>query len=276
LGVQLKAARERAGLSRDDVCERQGISKSGLGRWETGRGGIRVVDLRALLDLYGISDPAERAELETLAREGKQRGWWTPYTTSVRPTFATFLGLEAEAASLSEYTATIIPGLLQTDRYMRAVMASAVPQLDDATIERRIEVRKKRQAEMMSREYPAHFVIDDACLYRSIGGREVMAEQLAHIIDTARTRRITVQIIPFAVGAHASILGSFAVLTFNEMPPLACVEMLGGDLYADGADSLLYSSHFDKLREAALPEPLSVSHMHTIREDVHHAYESVA
>lgn len=242
-----------------------------LRRWELGQASIRTGDLRSLLDLYEVSAD-QRAELETLAREARQPGWWTPYTSAVRPTYATFLGLEAEAASLMDYSAMVVPGLLQTDRYMRAVMNAAVPVLDDATIEKRIEIRRKRQAEMMARSYPCHFVIDEACLHRQVGSAEIMNEQLQHIIETARgSRRITVQVISFRIGAHASIMGSFAVLAFDDMPSVAFVELLGGDLYADGPDSVQYTQHFDKLREGALPEPLALSLVDEIRKDVHHA-----
>lgn len=248
------------------------IEKDGrtLRRWELAQATIRTGDLRSLLDVYDV--PAdERAELETLAREGRQPGWWTPYTSAVRPTFATFLGLEAEAASLMEYSAMVVPGLLQTDRYMRAVMNAAVPVLDDETIEKRIEIRRKRQAEMMARSYPCHFVIDEAVLHRQVGSAEIMNEQLQHIAETARSRRITVQVISFRIGAHASVMGSFSVLAFDDMPSVAFVELLGGDLYADGPDSVQYTQHFDKLREGALPEPLALSLVDEIRKDVHHA-----
>jgi hypothetical protein len=239
-------------------------------RWEAGQASIRPRDLRALLDMYAV--PAdERGELETLAREGRQPGWWTPYTSAVRPTFATFLGLEAEATSYMEYSAMIVPGLLQTERYMRAVINAAIPQLDDETIEKRIEVRRKRQAEMFARGYPTHFVIDQACLLRRVGDAEIMNEQLRHLTEVARSRRVTIQVIPFEIGAHASVIGSFSLLTFDGMPPVAFVELLGGDLYADGPDSVRYTEHFDKLREGALPEPLALSLVDEIRRDVHHA-----
>ena len=270
LGLQLRAHRERCNLTIEQVAASLETGARSVLRWELAQANIRTSDLRALLDLYAVSAD-QRTELETLAREGRQPGWWTPYTSAVRPTFATFLGLEAEAASHMEYSAMVIPGLLQTPRYMRAVMTAAIPRLGDDTIEKRIEVRQKRQAEMLGRAYPTHFVIDEACLHRSIGDHEVMAEQLAHIMESAKSRLITIQVVPFAAGAHASTLGSFSVLTFVDMPPVACVEMLGGDLYADGPDSALYTEHFVSLREAALPQPLAMSLVDKIRKEVHHA-----
>lgn len=271
LGALLKGHREAAGASPEDVATAMETTVRTVRRWEAGQASIRARDLRVLLDLYRVTDGRERGEAETLAREGRQRGWWTPYTSSVRPTFATLLGLEAEATSYMEYSAMVLPGLLQTERYMRAVMNAAIPQLDDETIEKRIEVRRKRQAEAFARGYPCHFVIDQSCLHRQVGNAEIMNEQLRHLTDVAKSRRTTVQVIPFELGAHASIMGGFSVLTFDGMPPVAFVELLGGDLYADGPDSERYTYHFDKLREGALPEPLALTLVDQIRRDVHHA-----
>lgn len=269
LGAQLRSAREAVDLTRETVAEALGTSIYAVGRWETGRSAIRQSDLRALLDIYRVHNTFERAELETLAREGRQRGWWTPYTSAIKPTFATFLGLESEAASLMEYSAIVVPGLLQTQEYMRAVMSAAVPMLGDETMDKRIEVRLKRQADMLTRGYPTHFVIDEACLWRRVGGGVVMRQQLDQLLELARSRYVTVQVLAFEVGAHASTLGSFSVLAFDHDPPIACVEELGGDLYADGPDAVRYSQHFDKLREAALPEPLSLSLIGRVKEEAH-------
>lgn len=266
--MQLRAHRERSGLTLDQAAASIGTAERSLRRWEKAQASIRTSDLRALLDLYTVND-SDRMELELLAREGRQRGWWTPYTSAVRPTFATFLGLEAEATSLMEFSATLLPGLLQTERYMRAVMSTAIPRLDDATIEKRTELRSKRQSEMFARGYPTHFVIDQACLLRRVGDAEVMREQLTHLRTVAKSRLVTIQVIPFEIGAYASILGSFSILTFDGLPPVACIEELGGDLYADGSDSALYTEHFVALREAALPEPLAMALVDTVREETH-------
>lgn len=271
LGAQLKTYREIAEKSVEDVAAHMRTSTRTVARWEAGQVGIRLRDLQALLDLYGVATTLERTQLETLAREGAQKGWWTPYTSAVRPTFATFLGLEAEADSLMEYSAIVIPGLLQTEDYMRGVMKAAVPMVDDATIDKRVTVRCQRQDDMRTRGYRTHFVIDESCLWRRVGSKAVMRGQLDHLVRVAESRTITVQVLPFAVGAHASTLGSFSVLTFEADPPVACVEMLGGDIYADGPDSARYTEHFDKLREAALPEPLSLSLVERVRGEQHHA-----
>lgn len=269
LGLKLREYRDAAGKSVEEAAAHMDTTVRTLLRWEAGQANIRARDLFALLNFYGVERQDLRDELEVLAREARKKGWWTPYTSAVRPTFATFLGLEAGAQSLMEYTAIVVPGLLQTEAYMRAIMRAAVPALDDATIERRVELRTKRQAEMLGRGTPVHVVIDQSCLLRRVGSEQVMAEQLDHLVTLSETvRQVTVQVLPFEVGTHASVLGSFSVLTFADMPPVACVELLGGDLYADGDDSRLYTAHFDKLRESALPQPLAVDLVQRLRGEI--------
>lgn len=274
LGVLLKEAREQAKLRPEDVALQLSTTARTILRWEAGHSLIASKNLRLLFEVYKIHSPNEQMALSALQKEGAQRGWWTPYTSAVRPTFATFLGLEADAVKLMEYSAIVLPGLLQTEPYMRAVMNASIPRITDETIESRIELRRKRQDDIFSSGTDRHFVIDESCLYRTVGGAETMRDQIKHLVDVARSSRlVTVQVLPMAVGAHASTLGSFSVMTFDEPdPPVACVELLGGDMYADGPDSAIYTEHFDKLREGSLPEPLALIRAEEIMKDVHHAY----
>ena len=260
LGSQLRAARRAVGLSRQQVAEKMETSESGVTRWETGRTRIRLNDLRALLDLYGLTDPTLRAELEQLAREGRQRGWWTPYTSSIRPSFATFLGLEAEASEEHEYSAIVLPGLLQTEEYATAIMRAAVPELSDAVVEERVKLRLERQKRLTSKDAPPlklHAIIDEACLYRKVGGDDVWLAQLQHLWTMCGRRSVTVQVLPFEVGAHASTLGGFLLLRYQDAPPIAMIELAAGDLYAEHDDAVRYVTRFDMLRESALPPALS-------------------
>lgn len=269
LGQRLRAYRLAAERSPDEVADHMCTTSRTVLRWEGGQANIRLRDLVSLFDLYAV--PREDwSEMTSLAKEARRPGWWTPYNSDLKPTFKTFLGLEQGAVALKEYSAIVLPGLLQTEAYMRAVMESAIPMLDDRTIDARVEVRLKRQAEINSRAMPTHFVIDEACLMRRVGGIHTMNTQLQAVIEAARSRLVTVQILPLAIGSHASMLGAFNVLEFAEMGPVACVEMLGGDLYADGEDSMQYTSHFDKLREGALPEPHSLALVEKIRREFHH------
>lgn len=262
--MQLRAHRERVGLTLDQAAVSIDKDERTLRRWEKAQASIRTGDLRALLDLYDVSG-SERIELELLAREGRLPGWWTPYTSAVRPTFATFLGLEAEAASIQQYAGILVPGLLQTENYARHTLNVELPTIDDGTVDKRLAVRRKRQTEMFARGYPAHFVIDQGALLRRVGDAGIMREQLDYLTELSKSRLITIQVIPFAAGAYA-VLGGFTVLTFDVAPPVAVVELPGGDLYADGPDSVLYTEHFAQLRESALNGTMSMVLVGEIKE----------
>lgn len=274
LGALLKANRDHVELSPEDVAVQLSTTPRTVLRWESGQSLIRLQDLRLLIEMYRVVSEDERIELETLQREGSQRGWWTPYTSGVRPTYRTLMGLEAEATSSLEYTAIVIPGLLQTRAYMEAIMIARTPMLTDAEVKARVDLRLERQNQMAMRDdIKRHFVIDESCFHRNVGGPATMTDQIKHIIDLAEsTRLITVQVLQLTIGAHASTMGSFSVLTFDHPdPPVAFVEGLTGDLYGEGPDALVYLENFNSLREAALPEPSSLARADTIMREVHHA-----
>jgi transcriptional regulator with XRE-family HTH domain len=241
-------------------------------RWEAGHANLRARDLETLADMYCVPD-RDRAELEALARESRIPGWWAPFTRDISPTYATFLGLEAEAEALQDYSSILIPGLLQTERYMRTVMQAAYPVLDEETIDTRIELRRKRQAETFGRDHRIHLIIDESCLWRSVGGFEIMREQLDAVREAAKSRRVTLQVLPMRAG-FAAMVGSFCVLTFPspDDPPVACVEMRNGCLHVDPREALIYAEYFDKLREASLPERLALELVQEITKEVHHAH----
>lgn len=272
LGMQLKTAREASGLTVAEVARTLHKTARSVLRWEAGQTNMPIADLTALMDTYGIKDPTLRIQLESLHMLGRQSGWWAPYSNAIRPSFVTFLGLEAGASSLSEFSAMLIPGLLQTERYMRATMRAASPPLSEAAIDKRVAIRLTRQEAMFSRRVRTRFVIDESCLHRRVENVETMHDQLKHLLDVADTRHITIQVLPFSGGAHVSMHGSFSVLTFPAPDqPIACIELLNGELYADGPEARVYTDNFDRLREGALPEPLAMDHVDTIMRNVHHA-----
>lgn len=257
LGAALREAREKARMTREQLAEELELSMSGVGRRESGRGGIRVRELRIHMDVIGITDPTVRAELEQLAREGRQRGWWTRYAGSLRPSFSTLLGLESAAVHIMAFDTVIVPGLLQTEDYARAVMQAAVPSLDNETITRRVAIRMERQ-QALPETIHCDYVLDEAVLYRQVGGPDVQRDQLAHLLHLAEQRRITVQVLPLSGGAHASVLGSFMVVEFAEERPVGFVELKAGDVFAEGDDADSYIAMFNNLRAVAIPPRLSL------------------
>lgn len=253
LGAELKKLREARRLSREEVAEVLEVSVSTVSRIETGRGGIRAKDLRQLLDLYDLSDTDARSSLEALARAGKVQGWWTRHAGELRSAYSTFIGLESEATWLLDFEAITVPGLLQTESYARALLASALPAMTEDAIEPRVRVRMERQRARLDGAPPVNLwaIIDESVIHRQVGGADVMCEQLEHLVEVVRRPNITVQVLPYAAGAHSGVIGSFVVLRFAEDPDVAYIEGVAGDVYAEGDDVGRFTLAFDGLRAAA-------------------------
>jgi transcriptional regulator with XRE-family HTH domain len=252
LGFLLRRYRTEQGLSVEDVTARLLFSPTKLSRLETGRAGASPRDIRDLCDLYRITDTDERQRLMALAREGKQRAWWQGYALP----YATYVGLEAEATSISDYHSDIIAGLLQVESYAREIFNVAEPPLDEATIEQRVAARRRRQALLSQDSGPLfHFVLDEGALRRPVGGPTVMQAQMHQIIESARFPRVTFQVIPLNVGAHPGMDSNFAILEFAEsmVNDVVYVEGLIGNLYLESASELgRYKHIFTRLRSIAL------------------------
>lgn len=189
-------------------------------------------DIRMLLDLYGVTDERTREALLTLARESRQRGWWADYQDVFRGSLPDF---EAGAAVIQTYEIAFVPGLLQTEAYARAVIEGAHLEKDN-DVDRRVQARLARQ-DVLIRDNPPQFwaVIDEAALRRIVGGPEIMADQLRHIIKVAEQPNIAVQVLPFEAGAHAALTGGFVILDFASPldPSLVYVENETDALYLE-------------------------------------------
>jgi transcriptional regulator with XRE-family HTH domain len=256
LGLILRGLRERAGLTGDEVGAAIERSGSWVSRVETGRVGLRARDLADLLELYKVEDGTVRSQLQALAREGKRRGWWSRYGDAVSGPYATYIGLEADAAELLSYEATVVNGLLQTEDYARALFAgAALPLLPAEVIERKVEVRMARQ-ELLTQPDPLVLcaILDESVLLRPIGGAEVHLRQLKHLIELSQAPNISIQVVPFEAGPHPGLIGSFTVMKFPSAddPDVAYIEAASGDILAESEDARSYYDIFDHLRAIAL------------------------
>lgn len=255
LGMELRRLREAAGMSNEEVCERLEWSSAKLSRVENARQGVNHGDVADLCDLYEAGEDIKK-RLVTLAREARRRGWWQTYN-DVLPAgqFSTYIGLEAAASELSVFNVELIPGLLQTPDYARALFRSSAPPKTDTEIERMLTVRLERQ-KLLGQSDPLHMwlVLDEVALLRPVGGREVMRGQLHHLIQAAQKPHITVQILPLSAGAHQAMDDPFAVLNFADDEPSAVyLENLVSSLYLEGQDDVKrYTVLFDHLRATAL------------------------
>lgn len=244
-GIEAETAAEALGCSTDKIhwIERAGWTKP---RWR---------DVRDLLDAYGVTDEAIREELITLAKEGGQKDWWTPYSRMLSKKYTAYIGLEAEAAEVLTFQPLIIPGLLQTDDYARELIRTGAAELSVEEVKKRVEVRAERR-KILEGEDPVRLwaVIYEAALRCPVGGADVMREQLQRLIELAQTPRITVQVLPFEVGAYPGLSGPFTLLSFPEGDPdAAYIETIGGELLLeDPVDVDPYKHVFRRLNVKAL------------------------
>jgi transcriptional regulator with XRE-family HTH domain len=255
LALELLRRREAAGLTREEAARQLEWSTSTIFRIETGRSRPQPGNVRVLLELYGVTGP-ERDGLIRLAREARQPGWWHSFRDVLPNPYEVFIGLEAGAASIRNFEPVVVPGLLQTEEYARQMSRGGPRELDREDIERRVQVRMERQRILTREDRPRLWaVIDEAVIRRVVGGPDVMAEQLRHLIECNEQGKTTLQVVPFSAGAHAGTTGPFIILDFPEPTDrsVVYVETLAGDLYLEErADVDRYTLAFDRLLAAAL------------------------
>lgn len=266
LGFLLRQLRTERGLSIEEVTARAMFSATKLSRLETGRVGASPRDIRDLCIVYEITDAAERERLMTLAREGKQRAWWQQYDLP----YATYVGLEAEATSISEFNTDVVPGLLQVEGYARAIFEAAEPPHQPSTIKQLIEARMRRQAILTTDDGKLfRFIVDEMALRRPVGGPAVMRAQLERIIEVARLPRVTFQLIPIAVGAHPALDANFVIIELNKtmVNDVVYVEGVVGNIYLESAADLeRYRNMYARLESIALDPEGSVAMVARVAE----------
>lgn len=269
LGVLLRALRNERGLTVDQVAAELLCSPSKVSRMETGQRGATLRDIRDLCDLYGVTDPAERERLTTLAREGKQQGWWQSFALP----YTTYVGLEQEATSMRFFQSAVFPGLLQTAGYTRAIHRSGIPSFDDAAIEERLEERRTRQR-LLARENPPRIevLLDEAVLHRPLGGPAIMAEQLSRIIEEAGRANVSIRVVPYSVGAHPALESNFTILEFDgQAATVVYVEGLVGQIYLERRQDVeRYLLALELLRDLALSPQDSIAFAARIRDTYTH------
>lgn len=255
LASELRARREAAKLTCEDVAEHLECSASKISRVETGRVSVSPRDVRDMLELYGV-EPEQRESLVQLARESRQKGWWHAYSDAIEPRFANYVGLEDAAAEIRTYEVNLIPGLLQTEDYARAVISAGSLTAPLSEVDRLVALRMARQP-MLTGDAPPQMwaVLDEAVLRRTVGGRGLMRLQLEHLIELATLPNVAVQVIPFGSGAHPGMGKPFVILAFPERsdPDVVYLEDLTSALYIEDLHQVdRYNVLFNHLRATAL------------------------
>ncbi len=210
---ELRRLRDRAGLIAEDVAAKLGWHRSKIIRIELGHSRVTLNDVRDLLTLYKASEE-ERESLMALARQARQKGWWSAYG-DVLPD--DYVGFEAEAETISVYESLYVPGLLQTEEYARAIIRAGRSTADPDEIDRRVAARSARKT-LLSRDDPPKLwiVLDEAAVRRVVGGPDVMRAQVARLIEACSKPTIEIQILPFVAGAHAAMGGPFTILDYAD------------------------------------------------------------
>ena len=274
LARALRHLREEASLTIEDVAEKLEISPSTVSRMETAQVGVRPRDLRFLLDMYEITD-AERDQLLQIARERRQQQWWQEYADLPNIAVA---GLEEDASTIWQYSTQLVPGLLQTEAYARAVLGAIRLDSKPGDIDRRLDLRLHRQALLTRADAPEYWVIlDEAVVRRQVGGPAAMAEQLGHLIEVAMLPNVTLQVLPFTSGEHAGMDGEFTILHYRESsdPDVVYIENTGNDVYLENPEvTRRYNKIFDHLRAAAQNPGESIRTLGTIQSQLEEAERS--
>ena len=236
VGAQLRRLRTEAGISREQAGEAIRASEWKIHRLENGQVGFKERDIADLLQLYGVTDPGEVATLVVLAHQANQPGWWQPYGDLLPQWFRAYVDLESAAAVIRTYEGQLVPGLLQTTGYMRAVIGGAYLGAAPEEVERRVTLRLGRQQLLERADGPRLWaVVDEAALRRPVGGPEVMRAQLERLIEATRLPNVTLQVLPLGAGAHPAMVGAFSFLRFadQELPDVVYLEHLTNAIYLD-------------------------------------------
>ncbi|MEU9889325.1 helix-turn-helix transcriptional regulator [Sphaerisporangium sp. NPDC051011] len=254
LAQSLRELRLKAGLTQERVAAEMGWHSSKLFRLENARSPrVDWIDVKELLDLYGVASP-QRDALIQLARDARRRGWWTPYSDVFT---GSFVALEDAASLLRVYQSELVPGLLQTSEYARAVITAVRPGLPPEETERRVEARMARQLAVLDRDHSPQLVclLNEAVVRRPVGGPSTMRAQLRRLAEIDGRPDVAIRIIPFGAGAHAAIEGPFVLFRFPEehAPDVAYVEGAMGDLYLESVEEVQrYTLLFERICELAL------------------------
>ncbi|HTX29587.1 MAG TPA: helix-turn-helix transcriptional regulator [Streptosporangiaceae bacterium] len=266
VGGALRRYRENVGYSLEDAARVLECDRSKISRIETGQRGIRPKELRELMTEYGVP-PSEQLALLAIASRGGQQTWWHPYSDILSDAYLDYVIMESAASEILAYEAQLIPDLLQTDDYARAIAAAEPGYLTDQQREDAVAAKAVRRQVVLGGRSPVRLavILGEGALHQEVGGPGVLAGQIGHLVKLAGDYpALTIQVLPFSAGAHAAAgSGSLAILRFPDAPSLGVVylEALSGGVYLeDQADVARYVRAFALLRAAAL-SPADSAHL---------------
>jgi len=259
LGQELRALRESKGMTVEHVAKELDWSPSKVSRIETTSIRVGTVDLRALLDLYGVTEKDRRDGMLELGRESRETAWWMKFNDRTPvDSFKAFIGFEAEARQILNYEPTIIPGLLQTEQYTRALLRALMTR--DTDIDEAVKLRLTRQDLLIRGDDPVKYtaIIDEAALRRPAGGTkraDVMREQIEKLLAMTERSNVAIRVLPFSSGLHPGMNGAFTVLELPhpDDPDVVWVEAYTvGAMLSTSEDVYYYNRVFDGVQQESL------------------------
>jgi hypothetical protein len=272
LGGKLRRLREASWITREAAGYVIRGSSSKISRLELGRVSFKERDVADLLTLYGVTDEQERETFLALVRQANAPGWWHEYGDVLPSWFETYLGLEQAASVIRTYEPALVPGLLQTQDYARAVIQLRHVQASAYDVQRRVALRMARQAFLAEPGAPNLWVaLDESALRRPLGSRAVQRAQLWHLIEMTQRPNIKLQVVPFHVGGPAAAGGPFTILRFSApvVPDVVYLEHLASAVYLDKQrETVGYLALMDSLCIEAHSSEASVSFLRKIIDEL--------
>ncbi|AUS80001.1 XRE family transcriptional regulator [Actinoalloteichus sp. AHMU CJ021] len=263
LGAALRRLRQAANLTGDEVARRLEWSGPKISNIETARVTTHPNDVRLLLDLYGVRSEDERALLLELCRGSRMPGWWQRYGNKALQNWANqHIGLEDAATSIRYFGVDLVDGPLQISDYARSVISAGSPGHSGQDIDKSVQLRAERREHFLANGSPLWGVLDEAVIRRTVGGPAVMRQQIDFLVEACGLPHVTLQVLPFAAGAHAAMGTAFRIQTFDDGSSIVYVENLTSAQYLERASDIKkYSVAFDFLRAVALSPDESVTLM---------------
>ncbi|WP_328379734.1 helix-turn-helix domain-containing protein [Streptomyces sp. NBC_01020] len=235
LGRRLQDMRLGAGASLEDAAKALRVKTLTIRRLEKAEVALKPLYVEKLLETFG-ADRQEIAEFVDLAERANEPGWWHSYRDAVPSWFTAYVSLETGAKTLRTYEPQYVTGLLQTPDYARAVLLGGLPNGSEEELARRVELRLHRQSLLEREDAPTLWVVmEEAVLHRAVGSADVMREQIERLLDVSELAHVSLDIVPFAAGAHVGACAPFTYFRFEEpeLPDIVYSELLSASVYLD-------------------------------------------
>ncbi|MDX3529775.1 helix-turn-helix transcriptional regulator [Streptomyces sp. ID05-39B] len=255
LGAALKTYRLAAKMDQVQAAEVIAAHQTRVSRIETGHVSARPLEIRAMLDAYGVRDLEVRQKLEELSRQSKRRGWWLEHAAHLRPDYLDHIALEDDATYIRQWQPALVPGLLQTPTYAEAVIAAGPGYVAPEVLEQLVKVREGRQAKIGEGGASYTAILWEAVITQPLVHFDIHRQQLTAILEIGERKNVTVQVLPFSAGALAATTSAFSSFSFDSEPVVEAVtlENLRGTSVLEAPEDLTaYANMYDLLRSAAL------------------------